>query len=127
MSKKPEYIPGVCNIGTAEIRKRMLAGWLGLALTAAFGLAGWLLRLPSAWRLLVFFPAAMSALGFLQARMHFCAAFGILGVFQLGSKDGPTDTVEQAEYRRKDRRKAIQIVLFSFLIGTAAAVTAFLL
>ena len=32
---KPQYIPGVCNIGPAEIRARQLVGWVGLATTIA--------------------------------------------------------------------------------------------
>ncbi len=127
MTTKSEYIPGVCNIGPAEIRRRRQAGWAGLVLTVILWGAFFLFRIPSPWRLLLFFPSMMSAVGFLQAAMRFCAAFGMLGVFNFGPNVGKTDTVEQAEFRRKDRRKALLIMLYSMLIGIATAVAGYLL
>jgi len=127
MNKNSEYVPGVCNIGPAEIRMRRQSGWIGLAATILLWIAFCYFRVPAAWRLLLFFPAAGSAVGFLQAAMHFCAAFGIRGVFNFGPNVGKTDTVEQAEYRRKDRQKAVQIVLYSGLIGIVTAVAGYFL
>jgi glucan phosphoethanolaminetransferase (alkaline phosphatase superfamily) len=124
MPSKNEYIPGVCNIGPAEIRRRRLAGWLGLGAAVLLWAAFMVFRVPAVWHLLVFFPAAASAVGFLQAALHFCAAYGILGVFNVASDAGKTDTVEQAEFRKQDRRKAWAIVFWSALIGTAAAAAA---
>ena len=127
MSSTNEYVPGVCNIGPAEIRRRMTAGWFGLGATLLVWAACILLRVPQAWRLLLFFPAAGAAVGFLQAAMHFCAAYGLLGVFNVAAAAGKTDTIEQAEFRRTDRNKAFQIILLSALIGLAAAATGFFL
>ena len=127
MSPNNEYIPGVCNIGPAEINRRRQAGWLGLGVTIVLWAAFWFFKIPAPWRLLLFFQAAMSASGFLQAAMHFCAGFGMQGVFNFSTEVGKTDTVEQAEYRRKDQRKALQISLYSGLIGIAIAVAGFLL
>jgi glucan phosphoethanolaminetransferase (alkaline phosphatase superfamily) len=127
MAQKPEYIPGVCNIGPAEIRMRRMAGWAGLGATVLLWALFFIFRVPAAWRLLLFLPAAMSAVGFLQAAMHFCAAFGVMGVFNLGPNVGKTDSIEQAEFRTKDRQKALLIILISCLIGIAAAVAGYLL
>ena len=127
MAQKSEYIPGVCNIGPAEIRRRRMAGWMGLGATILLWILFFVFRAPAAWRLLLFFPAMMSAVGFLQAAMHFCAAFGMLGVFNFGPNVGKTDTVEQAEFRRKDRQKALLIILYSSLIGIAVAAAGYLL
>jgi hypothetical protein len=80
--------------------------------------------LPAPWRLTVFLPAAAAASGFLQAAFHFCAGFGMRGVFNFGSV-GKAETIEQAEFRRKDRGKARLIGLYSVLIGIAAALLAF--
>jgi hypothetical protein len=49
------------------------------------------------------------------------------GVFNFGSELGKTETVEQAEFRRKDQRKALLISLYSALIGIAAAILGFLI
>ena len=127
MATKQEYIPGVCNIGPAEINRRRQSGWLGLGATSLLWAAFWFFRVPTLWRLLIFFPAAMSATGFLQAALHFCAGFGMLGVFNFGSEVGKTETIEQAEFRHKDQRKARLIFLYSVMIGIAIAITGFLL
>ncbi len=127
MAQKSEYVPGVCNIGPAEIRARRMAGWMGLGATILLWILLFVFRVPTAWRLLLFFPATMSAVGFLQAAMHFCAAFGMRGVFNFGPNVGKTDTVEQAEFRRKDRRKALTILLYSSLIGIVVAAAGYLL
>jgi hypothetical protein len=123
--EKASYIPGTCNIGPAEIRKRRQSGWFGLGVTV-LAWAGFLVfRAPAPWRLLLFFPAAVGAAGFFQAALHFCAAFGMRGVFNFGSTVGKTDTVEQAEFRRKDQRQARLIGLYSGLVGAAIAVAGF--
>jgi Na+/melibiose symporter-like transporter len=75
--------------------------------------------------LLLFFPAAIGATGFLQAALHFCAGFGMQGVFNFGPQVGKTDTVEQAEFRLKDRRTALRIGLYSMAIGIAIAIAGF--
>jgi len=127
MMTKDQYIPGVCNIGPAEISRRTRSGWVGVGATLLLWVVFWLFHVPAPWRLLLFFPAVVGATGFLQAAMHFCAAFGMQGIFNFGPEIGKTDTVEQAEYRRKDQQKALLIGLYAFLIGLAIAVAAFVL
>ncbi len=127
MSSNSEYVPGVCNIGPAEIRMRRLSGWVALVFTILLWGAFFLFRVPAPWRLLLFIPATGSAVGFLQAAMHFCANFGMRGVFNFGPQVGKTDTVEQAEFRRQDRRKALQILLYSSLVGIAVAAAGYIL
>jgi hypothetical protein len=127
MSLNSEYIPGVCNIGPPEITKRKQAAWIGLAFTIGLWIVFAILRVPSEWKLLLFLPATMSAIGFLQARMKFCVAFGMIGVFNFSLKVGKTDTVDQAEYRRKDKQKALQLIIYSVLIGIVVAVVGYLL
>ena len=127
MSLNSEYVPGVCNIGPSEVTKRKQAGWLGLAFTIVLWMVFSILRVPSEWKLLLLLPATMSAIGFIQARMHFCVAFGIIGLFNFSLKVGKTDTVEQAEYRRKDKQKALQLIAYSVLIGIIVAAVGYLL
>lgn len=121
------YIPGVCNIGKSEIKRRKQAGWSGLIITVI--LLGLLVYfdVPRPWRLAIFIPAMMTAIGFLQARMHFCAYFGMQGVFNFSPEIGKTDTVEQAEFRAMDRRKAWQIITYSAIIGAVIAIISYYL
>ena len=126
MEIQNKYIPGVCNIGPEEINKRKQAGWIGLIATVVIGALFIWFDIPSIWRLTLFFPAMMSATGFLQAYMHFCAYFGFASLFNFGNV-GKTDSVQQAEFRVQDRKRAWQIVLYSILIGTAVAIIAFII
>jgi hypothetical protein len=63
--------------------------------------------------------------GFIQARMHFCAAFGMRGLFNFGSEVGRTDSALQAEFRAEDRKKALQIIVYSVLAGLIVASIAY--
>ena len=116
-----EYQPGTCNIGSAEIAKRKQTGWIGVGATVVLGLALVSFHVPAVWRLSLFAPAFLAATGFLQGFMHFCAAFGMRGVFNFGPQVGKTEQVEQAEYRRKDKQKALQIITYSALIAIVLA------
>ncbi len=125
-SQKLEYVPGACNIGAAETAQRRAFGWIALAITAVLWAIFILLGVGAPWRLFLLLPAAGSASGFLQAAFHFCANFGMRGVFNFGPQVGNTDTVEQAEFRAKDRRKAQQIILLSLLVGVVVALIGYL-
>ena len=125
MNTTNTYVPGVCNIGRAEIAKRKQAGWIGVIVTLAVWIVLFITRVPAPWRLLLFFPASLAASGFLQAYMHFCAGFGSRGLFNFGDKVGMTETVTQAEFRAKDQKKARQILGLSILIGVAVTLLAY--
>jgi hypothetical protein len=123
---EPQYIPGVCNIGSAEIAVRKRTGWIGLALTALLWVLFAYLHLGRSWFLLLFFPSATFAVGFIQAAMHFCAAYGLRSVFNVASEIGKTDTVLQAEFRAQDKKKARLILGLSAMVGLLVALVAFL-
>ncbi len=127
MTSKTEYIPGVCNIGPAEIRRRRQSGWIGVGATILAWALFALFRVPTPWRLFLFFPAMIGASGFLQAALHFCAGFGTRGVFNFGPLVGTTQTVEQEEFRRRDRRKALVIGLYAAGAGIGIAAIGFFL
>jgi hypothetical protein len=102
-------------------------GWAGLAATIVLWGIFIVARTPQVWRLTLFIPAMLGMLGWLQSAWHFCAAFGFNGVFNFGANVGKTDTIEQAEYRKKDRKTAMQIVGLSLLSGVAVAVAGYFL
>jgi hypothetical protein len=116
-----EYIPGVCNIGRAEVKRRKMAGYVGLAAVVVLWAVLIAARVPPVWRLTLFLPGLLAAIGLVQARMGFCVNYGLLGVFSVGPDAGKTDTVEQAEFRRQDQRKALAILSLSLLIAAALA------
>lgn len=119
-SNDNHYVPGVCNIGKEEIRKRMRTGWSGLILTVITATLLLWLGADRPWRLLILIPATMSAIGFIQAYSRFCVYFGFGHLFNFG-ETGKTDTIEQAEFRAKDRAKAWQILGYCITIGLIVA------
>jgi len=113
---KNKYVPGVCNIGPAEIKKRKQAGWIGFGDTIV--LLGILIYFNATpiWRLTLFIPAMMLSTGFLQAYIHYCAYLGLASLFNFNDV-GKTDTIQLEELRTRDRQKAWLIIIYSLLIG----------
>jgi hypothetical protein len=120
------YEPGVCNIGPAEIARRRRAGHIGLIATVALLAALMLLDVHPLVRLALIVPATISASGYLQAMLKFCAGYGQLGVFNLGPL-GTTTTITDADALARDRRRARQIGFASFAIGVSVGLFAVLL
>ena len=117
--KNNEYIPGMCNIGPAERRKRRIGGIAGAVGTILLLIVLIVIDAPVLWRLILIIPATGAAIEFLQDALHFCVGFGVRGIYNVLNSTGITDNVEQESYRQKDRRKAWQIVGLSFVIGLA--------
>ncbi len=115
------YEPGVCNIGPDEIARRRRTGDVGLVATAAVVATLAAIDAPPLLRLLAAVPATISASGYIQARSRFCAAYGSLGVFNLGGA-GSTTEVADAEAHTRDRGRARHISLQSFAIGALVGV-----
>ncbi len=116
------YVPGVCNIGPAERAKRRMGGIIGTALMLVlFGILV-AIHAPVAWRLLLFFPAFIGATGFLQDAFHFCAGFGLKGLYNVARSAGVTDNVISEEFRKKDKAKAFTIFALSLIIAVALAI-----
>ena len=121
------YTPGVCNIGPAERKQRLNIGWLGLGLTFVTLAAFVIFSVPDPWRVLVALPAVLAANGFLQYAMHFCVNFAMRGLYNLGDALHAEENVVDAEMRKADQRKGLQIIGLSLLIGLAVVVIAVLL
>jgi hypothetical protein len=121
-----DYRPGVCNIGPAEIARRRRAGHVGLIATIGILAALLFLDIHPLARLVVIAPAMISASGYLQAHLKFCAGYGHLGVFNLGPL-GDTTAVTDPDALVRDRRRARQISLASLAIGIVVGIVAVLL
>ena len=121
-----EYVPGTCNIGPEEIARRRLSGHIGLVASVALFAILVAVHAPAATRLLLFLTAGISATGYLQAALHFCAGFGSRGVYNFGPVGSVID-VASDEAHARDRRRSIEIGLASALIGVVVAVGAFVI
>jgi hypothetical protein len=120
------YQPGVCNIGPQEIARRRRSGHLGLAASVALFVVLLAVGAPPWTRLLLILTAAVSATGYLQAWLHFCAGFGSAGVYNFGPL-GTVERVDDPHARLRDRLRSLQIGLASLAIGLAVGVGAMLL
>jgi hypothetical protein len=114
-----EYIPGSCNIGKGEIRRRQLVALVGLFFSTT-GLIGFIASgAPAGVRLGIFFPLMVASVGFVQSRSKFCLAYGFAGTFNIG-KLGDIKKVTSKEDRQADRVTALKILGKSFLLASIA-------
>ena len=117
-----DYIPGSCNIGIREIRRRQLVGGIGMFLTISTVFGFYHQHSSRMARFGTFLPALVMSIGYLQARKKFCLAFGFSGLFNFG-KLGNTRRVISEVDRQIDRSAAVRLLVQA--VGLAAAVTAF--
>ncbi|MFM2155199.1 MAG: hypothetical protein RL382_1100 [Actinomycetota bacterium] len=114
-----EYIPGTCNIGKGEVRKRQLVALVGLFFSVTTLLAFSTVETPTAARLGIFFPLMVASVGFVQSRSKFCLAYGFAGTFNVG-KMGDIKRVASKGDRAADRKTALVILGKSFLLAALA-------
>jgi hypothetical protein len=114
-----QYIPGTCNIGKGEVRRRQLVALLGLFFSIATLLTFNTVDAPTAIRLGIFFPLMVASVGFVQSRSKFCLAYGFAGTFNVG-KMGDIKRVASKEDRAADRKTALVILGKSFLLAALA-------
>jgi len=115
-SPSSQYIPGTCNIGPSEIRRRKSTAILGLVLTiisAFFLVHGHASRVS---RISIFIPAMIFATGWVQSRRKFCLAFGFMGAFNFG-KAGQLSKVQSPADLAADRATALSILGQAALIA----------
>ena len=119
--KMPEvqYIPGSCNIGKGEVRKRQMVALVGLFFTVVTLLTFSTVDTPTEIRLGIFFPLMVASVGFVQSRSKFCLAYGFAGTFNVG-KMGDIKRVASKEDRAADRKTALKILGKSFLLAAIA-------
>ena len=119
--KMPEvqYIPGSCNIGKGEVRKRQMVALVGLFFTVVTLLTFSTVDTPTEIRLGIFFPLMVASVGFVQSRSKFCLAYGFAGTFNVG-KIGDIKRVASKEDRAADRKTALKILGKSFLLAAIA-------
>jgi hypothetical protein len=115
-----DYIPGTCNIGKGEIRRRQFVALLGLFLTLSSMTALISTEAATSARFSIFLPAMVFAIGFVQSRKKFCLAYGFAGTFNFG-KLGQISRVASAAERKADRATASKILAQSALL--AAVIT----
>jgi hypothetical protein len=120
-----KYIPGTCNLGPAEIRRRYRIGYLGLALACIVILIIHFFDLPKAYRWLIFPPLYYSFSGFIQARHRFCYLYGLYGVFSITGRKHIQHV--DKEFVNKDRMTAYKIIFYTLVSSLLFTVVYYLL
>jgi len=120
------YIPGTCNLGTSEVRRRQVVGLIGLVLSL-ISLSGLIsLNAQPQARLAIFLPLMIASIGYVQSRSKFCLAYGFAGTFNLG-KLGDISRVSDPLDRAADRATALKILGKSLLLASIATAVVFVL
>ena len=105
-----DYIPGACNIGKGEIRRRQVVALIGLVLSISSLVTLVSTNAPRGARLGIFVPLAVASIGWVQSRKKFCLAYGFMGTFNFG-KLGQLSRVADSASRAADRKTALSILI----------------
>jgi hypothetical protein len=111
-----DYIPGTCNIGPGEIRKRQFTAVVGAVLSLLAILSYSHSHISHMARTGIFIPLMVFSVGFIQSRRKFCLAFGLMGTFNFG-KSRDIARVSSPEDRASDRKTALSILGQSALLA----------
>ena len=121
------YVPGACNIGSWEIRRRRAFGIAGFV-AAAILFAGLVAAgAPPVSRVLVLLPAWGGTFSWLQARRRFCAAYAMAGISNFGDREAGRQTVADAAAHRADVEATLRLTRDSFAIALLITIVAVLL
>lgn len=122
MSQAAIDAPGAAcqpNISPAGVRRRRVFGTWNVALGVVLALVLAAFHARWFWRLSVFFPVALAAVGFLQARRRTCVRHAREGTFE---HDDFSTTPADAGDLRRSRVVAAGITRDAILLGVAVAV-----
>lgn len=121
------YVPGACNIGPWEIRRRRAAAIA--AFVAAAGLFAILVAIdaPPWTRIALIAPVWGGAISWLQARRHFCVAYAMGGLSNFGAGEASRQAVVDTAQRALDRRATVRLVRDAFLLAIVPVIVAVVL
>ncbi len=118
------YVPGVCNINTAEIAYRRKSAYVLLAVTLVMAVPFFLLDIPAWARLLLFFPLFLTIVCYLQVKYKFCVSYGAAGKQNAAEGDKVAQDIIDAASLKLDKARTQKIKLQA--AAAAALITALL-
>lgn len=110
------YVPGTCNIGQGEVKRRQAVAIFGLILIVISAAGILATDQDRGARLSIFIPALIFSIGFVQSRKKFCLAYGLAGTFNFG-KLGQISKVQSPEDKKADRKTAVSILFQSITLA----------
>lgn len=127
MSKQEAYIPGVCNINPKEVQKREKAGYFGVGVFLALLVLLMLIQAPVYTRALLFLPAFIGAIGFLQARNKFCVGYAAAGQQNANDGSDSASEISSKDDIATDKTRARTINMQALGLAVAATLLTLLL
>ena len=121
------YVPGACNIGPFEIRRRRAFAVVGLVIAALLFAALVAADAPAWTRLVLLVPLMGGLFSWLQARRRFCAAFAMQGVANFGGAADLQKGVQDADARRADMAAVRRMTRDAFLLALPITILAVVL
>ncbi len=118
------YVPGACNIGAFEIRRRRAFGIVGVVIGVLLALVMLVTGAPHLLRLLLLFPFWGGVFSLLQAQRRFCAGFAMAGVANFADSDEGRRSVADEAAHKADMMAVLRMTRDSFIV--AAVITAVL-
>jgi hypothetical protein len=111
-----ECIP---NIGPRERRRRLVGGFVFLAIAVCVaGCLVWF-ETPRSWRLLVFLPAWAAAIGFFQVSEKTCVALAARGLKNMDAGDEEITSSSELELVRAQSKKVHIRAALSAVVAAA--------
>ena len=121
------YVPGACNIGPWEIRRRRRFAMAGFVAAAILFVALVVIGAPAITRILVLLPAWGGTFSWLQARRRFCGAYAMAGISNFADGEAGRQTVADAAAHRADVQATLHMTRDSFAIALLITIVAVLL
>ena len=121
------YVPGTCNIGPWEIRRRRAVAVIALAIGGLLMAVLVAIHAPAPIRLVLIMPLWGGVFSWLQARRGFCGAFAIAGIANFGEGTASRRTVDDPTAHRADVLATWRLTRNSFLLALMISVIAVLL
>ena len=121
------YVPGACNIGPMEIRRRRAIAIVGFAAAAVLFAVLVATGAPAWTRLILMLPLVGGTFSWLQARRRFCAAFAMAGIANFGGSSDIQQGVQDPEARKADMAAIRRMTRDALLIALPVTLIAVLL
>lgn len=116
------YIPGVCNINREEIAYRRKWRNIGALVTVLLAVGLFFISSNRWLRLLVFLPAFIGFINYLQTKNHFCVSYAAAGLQNADEGSKPAAKVadeahkiDQAKARKMNTQAAVAALLVTAL------------
>jgi hypothetical protein len=124
---RDDYVPGACNIGPMEIRRRRAFGIAGFAAAVVLFAVLVAIEAPAWTRLLLLLPLMGGVFSWLQARRRFCAGYAMAGIANFGGASDIQRGVQDAEARKADIAAVRRMTRDAFLVALPITLVAVVL